>query len=267
MSGKVYIVGAGPGDPDLLTVKALRLLGAADVVLHDDLVPASILNLVSPRAAVFTVGKRCGQKSVTQDEINALMIAYAQGGLDVVRLHGGDPAVFGRTGEELNALREAEVEFEIVPGVTSPFAAAAAAGISLTERRVSSSVVFLTGHHAKGRSGRKDWPKLAPDSTVVVYMLGSDHAALAQELQAAGLDRETPCMIVSHASSPHQQVHATDLAGLASAPELPAPRILIAGAAVRHVERTVDISRAAEERVAAASCRHAPAESLGLVAR
>src|SRR5207253_3203635 len=131
MKGKVYIVGAGPGDPELLTLKAARVLSAADVVLHDDLVTSEILERVSPSASIFSVGKRCGRKSVAQEEINSLLVAYALAGFTVVRLKGGDPLVFGRSGEELQALREAGVDFEVVPGVTAATGAAAAAGISL----------------------------------------------------------------------------------------------------------------------------------------
>src|SRR5262249_9468811 len=153
--GKVYIVGAGPGDPELLTVKAVRILGLADVVLHDDLVSLAILQRVSPRAAVFSVGKRCGQKSITQEEINSTLVTYAGAGFTVVRLQGGDPAIFGRMGEEVQALREAGVDFEIVPGVTAASSAAAAAGFPLTQRHVASSVVLMTGHHCADRT-RKD---------------------------------------------------------------------------------------------------------------
>ena len=131
MNGKVYLVGAGPGDPELLTVKALRLLRTADVVLHDDLVTPEILQLISPNAEVQNVGKRCGVKTIRQEEINFLMVARAASGLEVVRLKSGDPLIFGRAGEEIEALRHSDVEYEIVPGVTSALGAAAAAGIPL----------------------------------------------------------------------------------------------------------------------------------------
>ena len=126
MSGKVYLVGAGPGDPELLTLKALRLLRTADAVLHDDLVAPEILKLVSAKAQVHNVGKRCGKKNISQEEIHFLMIALAQAGMQVVRLKGGDPLIFGRAGEEIEALRRAEVAYEIVPGITSALGAAAA---------------------------------------------------------------------------------------------------------------------------------------------
>ena len=140
MSGKVYLVGAGPGDPELLTVKALRLLRTADVVLHDDLVAPEILELIPPTIQVQNVGKRCGSKTMRQEEINFLLVTRAASGLQVVRLKSGDPLIFGRAGEEIEALRRANIEYEIVPGITSALGAAAAAGIPLTHRKASSKI-------------------------------------------------------------------------------------------------------------------------------
>src|SRR5271163_3316263 len=151
MSSKVYLVGAGPGDPDLLTVKALRLLRTADVVLHDDLVTPEILKLVSSTAEVQNVGKRCGSKTIRQEEINFLMVTLAASGRQVVRLKSGDPLIFGRAGEEMEALRRAGIEYEIVPGVTSALGAAAAAGIPLTHRQISSTIVLTAGHQASAK--------------------------------------------------------------------------------------------------------------------
>jgi len=232
------LVAAGPGDPDLLTVKAQRILGEADVVLHDDLVTAEIVAKVSPRASVFSVGKRCGPKNISQEEINSTMIAYARSGLRVARLQGGDPLIFGRAGEEIRALGEAGVDFEIVPGVTAPLGAAAAAGIALTERGAASSVIFLTGHHSASRARSElGWPaSIRPDATVVVYMPGDDHAGLAAELCARGCDFETPCLIVSGASTVQQQSHLTTLRELPSAPQLPSPRLLIVGVVVARAQ-------------------------------
>ena len=150
MKGKVYLVGAGPGDPELLTLKALRVLKTADAVLHDDLVTPEILQLISPTAQVHDVGKRCGKKKIQQEEINFLMVALADSGLRVVRLKSGDPMIFGRAGEEIEALRRADIPYEIVPGVTSALGAAAAAEIPLTHRRASSALVFMTAHQASG---------------------------------------------------------------------------------------------------------------------
>jgi uroporphyrin-III C-methyltransferase len=135
--GKVYLIGAGPGDPELLTLKAARLLASADVVLHDALVSDAVLAMISPAAQIINVGKRAGQKLLTQDEINGLLVSYGRTRATVVRLKGGDPSIFGRAGEELEALRAAGITHEIVPGISAALGAAAAAGISLTDRRVA----------------------------------------------------------------------------------------------------------------------------------
>lgn len=247
VKGKVFLVGAGPGDPELLTVKAVRLLQQADVVLHDALVSQPIIELVRPGAKVIDIGKRCGQKLLTQDEINSLLVFYARhpsagrsgagwvpsASGTVVRLKGGDPCIFGRAGEEIEALLQAGVEFEIVPGITSALAGAAAAGISLTDRRFASSVVFATAHRAPGRDGM-EWDKLVTsNSTVVIYMPGKNYAALSGQLRSAGLKDHTPCAVVSCAGRPAQRVLWTDLAGVARASALPAPSLLIVGRCVR----------------------------------
>ena len=186
MTGKVYLVGAGPGDPELLTLKALKLLKSADVVLHDDLISAEILAFIPSSTEVQNVGKRFGQKRISQAEIHALMVQNALLGLQVVRLKSGDPLIFGRAGEEMEALRKAGIEFEIVPGVTSAFGAAANAQIPLTHRQVSSAVVLVTGHHA-GSEEFADWPaKIPTDATVVVYMPGYDYRSTSQQLLRAG---------------------------------------------------------------------------------
>jgi len=148
LKGKVYLVGAGPGDPELLTLKALRLLQSAEAVLHDDLVAPEILQLIPSSAQIHNVGKRCGKKKILQGEINYLMVALAASGLRVVRLKGGDPLIFGRAGEEIETLRRHNIPFEIVPGVTSAMGAAAAAQIPLTHRRASSALVLITAHRA-----------------------------------------------------------------------------------------------------------------------
>jgi uroporphyrin-III C-methyltransferase len=252
MKGKVYLVGAGPGDPDLLTIKAAQLLESADVVLHDDLVTPAILERVSPDAQVINVGKRCGRKTLGQKEINQLMVSYASDHSTVVRLQGGDPMIFGRAAEEIAALRDAGVEFEIVPGVTSALAAAASAQVSLTDRRVSSSVIFMTGHHCAGK-GHTDWPAVsvagaAPHSTVVVYM-PSDYALLAQELGAAGWPGETPCLVVSNASTARESTFHTTLAELPQAPQLPSPKLLIVGVVLCEGPRNQTLKVGKELRV------------------
>src|SRR5581483_2819887 len=167
MKGKVYLVGAGPGDPELLTMKAVRLLRSAEAVLYDDLVAPEILNLIPASAQVHNVGKRCGTKKIKQEEINFLMIALADSGLNVVRLKSGDPLVFGRAGEEMESLRRAGISYEIVPGVTSAFGAAASTNIPLTHRHVSSAVVLLTAHQAAG-SEAANWSKLAGSGSTLV---------------------------------------------------------------------------------------------------
>ena len=229
--GKVFLVGAGPGDPDLLTVKALRLIQSADVILHDDLVPEPILNLAVSSAETVNVGKRCGAKSITQEEIHALMIEHARANRRVVRLKSGDPLIYGRAAEEMAALGAAEVPFEVVPGITAASAAAAAVGFSLTSRNAASNVIFSTGHHAQSHN-HAPLPQLE-DATRVVYMPGRNLSLLALEWLQEGLPPEFPCAIVSRAGHPDQQIRCTTLAALGDAEPVPAPSLLIAGWAIR----------------------------------
>lgn len=236
MKGKVFLVGAGPGDPELLTVKALSVLENADVVLHDDLVSPEILRLIPATAQVHDVGKRSGSKKVQQEEINFLMIALAEQGLRVVRLKSGDPLIFGRAGEEIEALRRAGIECEIVPGVSAVLGAAAAAQIPLTHRRMSSALVLITAHQAS-ESQAADWSRLAGSgATLAIYMPGRNHGDLAAKLRAAGLASETACAIISRATTPYQQTHVTTLAELPAAPQLPAPTLLVIGEVVALAE-------------------------------
>jgi uroporphyrin-III C-methyltransferase len=207
------------------------MIESADVILHDDLVVPAILDLAPPHAVVENVGKRCGSKTVTQEEINALMIEHAQAGRSVVRLKSGDPLLFGRAAEELAALAEAGVPVEIVPGVSAAFAAAAAIGRSLTDRECASNVIFSTGHHAQSHN-RAALPALE-DATRVVYMPGRDLKLLAAEWMAEGLPADLPCAIVSHAAQPEQQVLRTTLGALGETESAAAPSLLIAGWAVR----------------------------------
>ena len=244
MNGKVYLVGAGPGDPELLTVKALRLLRTADVVLHDDLVTPEILKLISPAAEVQNVGKRCGSKTIRQEEINFLLVARAASGLQVVRLKSGDPLIFGRAGEEMEALRRANIEYEIVPGVTSALGAAAAAGIPLTHRQASSTIVLTAGHRASsGRASAKDdldWSQFATtESTFVVYMPGSDYFGVSNHLVAAGFAEETPCAIISRATTPEQRIYRTTVSNLHRAPRLASPTLLVVGDVVKFADRNL----------------------------
>jgi uroporphyrin-III C-methyltransferase len=230
MNGKVYLVGAGPGDPELLTRKALRALESADLVLHDDLVTPEILALVPSMCRLYNVGKRCGRKSFTQEEINAWMIAAASEGLAVVRLKGGDPLIFGRAAEEMEALRVAGIEFEVVPGVTAALAAAASAQISLTDRKSASKLLFITGHRCAGNA-QTDWTaEVTPDTTLVLYMPGERLLCIAEELRGAGLGSETPCLIISRVSTSQELTCRTTLGQLREALRLPSPSIVIIGA-------------------------------------
>jgi uroporphyrin-III C-methyltransferase len=230
--GKVYLVGAGPGDPELLTLRAARLLQQADIVLHDALVSAEILALIGA-AKVIDIGKRCGTKLLTQEEINSLLVAYAAEYSVVVRLKSGDPTIFGRAGEEIEALLQAGISYQIVPGVTSAIASAAAAGISLTDRRFASSVVFATAHRGNGAEAAA-WDKLVTShSTLAIYMPGSNYKLLAGQLGDAGLDWQTPCAVISHAGRPTQQVRCCDLTSLRMLESLPAPSLLIIGECAR----------------------------------
>jgi len=236
MKGKVYLVGAGPGDPDLLTVKALRLLQTAEVVLHDDLVAPEILSIVSGSAQLHNVGKRCGTKRLQQEEINFLMIALADSGQKVIRLKSGDPMIFGRAGEEIEALRRAGIAYEVVPGVTSAFGAAAMAQIPLTHRRAASSLVFLTAHQAQG-SEAANWDKLAGSAaTLVIYMPGKNYGEVAGKLRDAGLKNETPCAVISRATTIHQKVHRTTIGQLRNVPQMVAPTLLIVGEVVKFAD-------------------------------
>ncbi len=230
--GKIYLVGAGPGDPELLTVKAQRLVMDAALVLHDDLVPDAILSLAGAQADVVNVGKRCGAKHITQDEINARMIEAARHGLNVVRLKSGDPGIFGRLAEEIEAIESAGIEYEVVPGVTAGLAAAAALGISLTDRRKSARVVIVTGHkaHDGERPGQIDWKSLArEDATLVIYMPGHEFSNLRRELLETGLPQNMPAVIVSRATTMEQRQLFTTIGNLASLPRLDSPSILLIG--------------------------------------
>jgi uroporphyrin-III C-methyltransferase len=231
--GKVYLIGAGPGDPDLLTLKAARLLASANIVLHDALVSREVLAMISPAAEVIDVGKRAGRKLLTQEEINALLVSYAQTRATVVRLKGGDPSIFGRAGEEIESLRKAGVGYEIVPGVTAALGAAAAAGISLTDRRVASQILLTT--FSRGMDGSAmDWGCVTSTTTLVLYMPGADYAEVSQRLLEGGLPTDLPCVIVSNAMGSTQQVRWSNVGRLASEEKLPAPALLIVGRVASH---------------------------------
>jgi len=228
VSGKVYLVGGGPGDPELLTLKAAKLLAQAEVVLYDSLVSGEVLAHIRQGALLVDVGKRAGKKLLTQDEINGLLVNYAKEGKSVVRLKGGDPLLFGRAGEEMEAMRAAGVEFEIVPGVTAAVGAAVAAKLSLTDRRCASQVLFTT--FSRGETGNwLNWAAITPETTVAIYMPGAHYGEVAERLIENGLAAETPCVIVSQATRAEEQVRWSNLAALSDHDRLPAPSLLLVG--------------------------------------
>ncbi|TXL69179.1 uroporphyrinogen-III C-methyltransferase [Vineibacter terrae] len=214
--GSVTIVGAGPGDPDLLTLRALHALQQADIVLYDELAGRAVLDYARRDAELVYVGKQKAHHSKSQDEINALMVAHARAGRQVVRLKGGDPFVFGRGGEEQAHLRAHGIEATVVPGITAALACAAAAGIPLTHREHASAVTFVTGHLKNGEPAA-DWAALARSGqTIVVYMGVSAAATVRDRLLAAGIARATPAAIVENGARPNQKVSIGTVAGLAA---------------------------------------------------
>ena len=223
--GTVYLVGAGPGDPELLTLKAASLLRSADLILHDDLVPEAVLAIAGKQALVLSVGKRCGVKRVHQSEIHSLMIEAVHRQLSVVRLKSGDPLVFGRAAEEMDALRAAEVPFQVIPGITAAFAAAAQIGCSLTDRRSASSVELHTGHKAANAS-----QDVATASvTRVVYMPGRNFRSFAEERLRAGDPPALPCCVISRAAQADQVMQWSTLGELSALVPGPAPVLLLTG--------------------------------------
>ena len=233
--GTVYLAGAGPGDPNLLTLRVLRLLETADLVLPDDLVSAEILSLAHVGAEIIPVGKRCGQPRITQAEIHVLMLDAARAGRSVLRLKSGDPLIFGRAGEEIGALREARIPFEIVPGITTAFAAAARLRTPLTDRSAASKLILATAHHAADKMDLKPkWTGALPEeATLVIYMPGRKFRALAQDLISSGISGETPCVAISKATAADEQVYISTLSELDDAAVGPAPVILLIGHAIQ----------------------------------
>jgi uroporphyrin-III C-methyltransferase len=235
MAGKVYILGAGPGDPELLTLKAARILATADVVLHDELVNLAILQHVRPGAIIENVGKRSGCKHYPQNAINALMVLHARQGRYVARLKGGDPSLFGRLGEELGALRAANIDFEIVPGITAALACAAEAAIPLTDRHAAPSVMFLSGHSCTANV-QPDWEAAVQSGgTIALYMPG-DCGLVAQRLMRAGMRGDTPCAIVANASLKTEQVFRAKLDQIGDTRIEGSPKLMIIGEVARLAE-------------------------------
>ena len=230
--GIVHIVGAGPGDPELLTIRALRLLQSADVVVYDRLVGDAILDLANPVARKVFVGKRKSHHAVPQAGINALLVREAQRGHHVVRLKGGDPFIFGRGGEELDHLRRAGIGASVVPGITAATGCAAASGIPLTHRDHAGAVTFVSGHAAAGNAG-PDWAGLARSGqTLVFYMALSTAGVTAEQLIAHGLDPNTPATLVENGTLPNERTitgRLTDLEQLIRDNRITGPALAIIG--------------------------------------
>jgi uroporphyrin-III C-methyltransferase / precorrin-2 dehydrogenase / sirohydrochlorin ferrochelatase len=252
--GEVYLIGAGPGDPDLLTLKAARLLQQADVVLYDRLVPSAIVARARRDAERVYVGKESGNHHVTQERIHELLVQYALAGKRVCRLKGGDPFVFGRGGEELEALVRHQIPFTVVPGITAALGAAAYAGIPLTHRDHAQSVTFVTGH-TRESGAPSDWRELSrPGQTVVFYMGLSQLRTIFARLIEAGAPHSLPAALVAHATLPQQQVIVGTLSTLAEQAEaegVQSPALLIVGDVVR-LRATLTQPQAAAQLVAAA---------------
>jgi len=234
--GVVYLVGAGPGDPDLLTVRAVRLMRQADAVVYDYLVSEAVLELVDPKAERIYAGKRQGCHAFSQDEINRLLVALARRGKRVLRLKGGDPFIFGRGGEECEFLVAHGVPFEVVPGVTSASGASCYAGIPLTHRSHAQAVVFATGHLKDGSSSL-DWEMLArPNQTVVIYMGVTRLAEICRELVAHGARPDLPAAVIERATTDRQRAVSgtlADLPGRAAQAGVRPPSLVIVGEVVR----------------------------------
>lgn len=232
MSGIVHLVGAGPGDPELLTIKGRRLLESADVIVHDRLISVELLDLIPLGPLRICVGKTGGGPSMPQAEITELLIRLARAGHTVVRLKGGDPFVFGRGGEEALALRAAGIQFEIVPGVSSGIAGPAYAGIPVTHRGMARSVAFVTGDQDATLGPAIDWAALAGIDTLVVFMAGRTAGRVAAALVGAGRSASSPAAVIVDASLSSQQVELTDLGALArrgARPNVGRPALLVIG--------------------------------------
>jgi uroporphyrin-III C-methyltransferase/precorrin-2 dehydrogenase/sirohydrochlorin ferrochelatase len=248
--GSVTLVGAGPGDPDLLTLKAVRALQAATVILYDDLVGGEILELARREAVRIAVGKRGHGASVAQTEISRRIVALARAGETVVRLKGGDPGLFGRATEEIIACRDAGIKVAIVPGITAAQGAAAALGLSLTERGAARRVQYVTGHDADGRLPEDiDWRAIAdPGATTIVYMPRGTLTAFAETARRHGLDAATPALAIAAATRPDQAHVAgtlADIAALTATLPAGAPVTVIIGQVARHADAAALLSVAA----------------------
>lgn len=239
-AGKVYLVGAGPGHPDLLTVRAARLIQAGDVIIYDRLIQGEVLALAKPSAEKIFMGKFLGKHASRQEEIHELLVRKAREGKTVIRLKGGDPFLFGRGGEEAEYLVDNGIEFEVVPGVSSCLSAPLSAGIAVTHRDVASSVAIVTGHNATGNDDRVDWQALSKVDTLVILMGVHNVAHIAQALIGAGRSSDTPAAMVQMAFWPGQQVIVGNLATIseqARRAHVEAPATLVIGEVVRLHEK------------------------------
>ena len=248
--GKVFLIGAGPGDPELLTLKAARALAGADAVVYDQLVPIEILDLIPDGATRINVGKRAGYHPVPQHEINCILVRLARAGHVVVRLKGGDPFIFGRGFEEALELDRAHVPYEVVPGITSAQGCAAAAAVPLTHRGLATGLRYVTGHCRNNEPLNLDWTSLADaDTTLVVYMGLANIAEIARNLIAHGLSADTPAVAVCQGTTPRERrlfAPLGELAAAARAAQFAGPVLFIIG-------RVVAIAAEREGHVAAAS--------------
>ncbi len=234
-NGFVWLVGAGPGAPDLITVRGLKALQGATAIVYDELANADLLKEASAGCELHSVGKRAGRHNATQDEINALLVSLAQAGKKVVRLKGGDPMVFGRAGEEIEALRAAKLPFEIVPGVTAATASAAAASLPLTHRDFSSAVVFVTGHQCAANTDALDWTALTKlRATLCFYMGVRRLPEIAGNLLAHGMTPDMPLALISEATLPTQKIIITrlDVAAKMSPALIVQPALVVIGKVV-----------------------------------
>jgi uroporphyrin-III C-methyltransferase len=258
-TGFVYLVGAGPGDPDLLTMKAARLLAAAEVVVFDRLVSDAVLSLANPQARMIAVGKQPKRHPVPQEEINAILIEQARAGRITVRLKGGDPFIFGRGSEEALALRSAGIPCEVVPGITAAQGCAASIGIPLTHRGLASGVRLVTGHCRHDQPLDFDWKGLAdPETTLVVYMGAANIAEIATSLTSAGLPRSTPVLAVNNGTTPRERRVVSDLGTVTSAiaaADFQGPILFIIGAVVS-LYANRDICPVVHQALALASAQH-----------
>ena len=240
--GRVFLIGAGPGDPELMTLKAVRALRSADVVLVDDLVNRECLAHVRPDAKIIRVGKRGGCRSTPQRFIDKLLVRYAKQGRTIARLKGGDPFVFGRGGEEMLALTRAGIEVEVVPGITAGLGVPAALGIPVTHRQVARGVIFLTGHTEDG--SEPDWAALAGSGlTLVIYMGVSRLQRIVAELREAGMPAEMPACVIENGTLETQRQHVTTLGNL-SAEGFASPAIVVIGEVVRFAQATAAVPAA-----------------------